>query len=127
MSEDQNFRMSQNYDIVPPQEKQAYPIPVDDWGYLREKVKGISDNANLYHTVGSVLFGVSGSAIVTALTLDTKISANLPIIAWAVCAVSFICGGLAFFFGREQRKVQRTCVNDVITHMDLIEKRYKNN
>ena len=68
MTNEPSFKMSQDYEVVPPQKKRAYPILIEEWEHLKKKIHCISDNANLYHTIGSALIGVAGSAFVVALT-----------------------------------------------------------
>ncbi len=130
MSQDPVFKMSQDYEIVPPQKKRAYPILVEEWEHLKSKIKAIQDNANLYHTVGSVLLGVCGSAFVTGVTLNIapEVEGQIPIqkiVVWVVFVVSGLCGGLTLFFGREQRTIQKANSQEVIDHMELIERRYE--
>ncbi|ATN01026.1 hypothetical protein CRN77_15360 [Proteus vulgaris] len=119
-----NFKISQDYELASLEKKQAYPIPKDDWDYLKLKMDSVRDDANLYHTIGSVLLGISGSALITALTLKVDPDASIKTIAWSVCICTAICGGLSCFFGSKQRKVQRVGIDDILAQMDLIESRY---
>jgi len=130
MTNDPSFKMSQDYELVPPQKKRAYPILIEEWQHLKEKIQNIRDNANLYHTIGSALIGVAGSAFVAALTLNIPVpedgSTPMPVvISWFIFISASICGALALFFGHSQRKIQNSNANDVIEHMELIEKRYE--
>ena len=130
MTNEPSFTMSQDYELVPPQKKRAYPILIEEWEHLKKKIHSISDNANIYHTIGSALIGVAGSALVVALTFDTQPADNSStptsiLISWFIFVSALICGGLSLFFGRTQRKVQNSNTNDVIEQMNLIEKRYE--
>lgn len=130
MQNEPSFKMSQDFELVPPQKKRAYPILIEEWQHLKKKIKSIRDNANIYHTIGSSLIGVAGSALVAALTLDIPVkegtSTPMPIvISWFIFITALVCGSFALFFGREQRKVQSSTVNDVVAQMELIEKRYE--
>jgi hypothetical protein len=131
MAEEPTFKMSQDYELVPPRKQRAYPILVEEWIHLKKKIREIRDNANFYHTVGSVLLGVAGSALVTALTLEiptqaVATSTPMPIvIAWFTFASTLACGGLSLFFGKKQRDDQKSSAEEVIAHMDLIQKRYE--
>jgi hypothetical protein len=130
MVDEPTFKMSQDYEIVPPRKQRAYPILVEEWLHLKEKVRQIRDDANFYHTLGSVLLGVAGSALLTALTLDIPkvegvTATPMPIlIAWFAFFSTAVCGGLAMYFGKSQREVQHSNAIEVISHMELIEKRY---
>jgi hypothetical protein len=130
MSTDPSFKMSQDYELIAPQKKRAYPILVEEWLHLKDKISAITDDANLYHTIGSILLGVAGSALVAALTLDLPKSEQgtmaMPlIIAWFICVTTVICGGLSLLFGGKQREIQSSSTQDVIQQMELIEKRYE--
>jgi hypothetical protein len=130
MSNDPEFKMSQDYELIPPQKKRAYPILIEEWEHIKEKINSIKDEANLYHTIGSVLLGVAGSALVAALTINIPTLENeqMPmtiVIAWFIFSSALISGCLSLHFGKSQRKVQSSNKNDVIGHMKLIEKRYE--
>ena len=129
MNSDPSFKMSQDYELLPPQKKLAYPILIEEWEHLKQKIRGIGEKANLYHTIGAMLIGISGSALVAALTL------NLPegpqgamptaiLVSWFIFACTGICGGLSFYFGKSQRDFQASSACDVVSHMELIERRY---
>lgn len=130
MSGESSFKMSQDYEIIPPQKKRAYPILVEEWEYLKRMIGGIRDDANLYHTIGSILLGVSGSAFIAALTLDLPRGHDsqtvMPIIiSWFIFGTTLIIGILCIFFGYNQRKLQKSSASEVIQQMGLIEKRYE--
>jgi len=130
MSDEPTFKMTQDYELVRPLKKRAYPILIEEWEHLKDKIRGICDNANLFHTVGSVLLGVSGSALIAALTLNIPTNTDgttpMPIVlSWLICAGALICGALSLFFGHHQRKVQNSTASDVVEHMELIENRYE--
>lgn len=131
MADEPSFKMSQDYELVPPRKQRAYPILVEEWQHLKEKIQQIRDDANFYHTIGSVLLGVAGSALVTALTLDIPkpegiTTTPMPlVIAWFVFVAAAACGALSLHFGKSQREVQNSNAKEVVSHMELIEKRYE--
>lgn len=132
MDNQPQFKMSQDYELIPPRKTKAYPILVEEWNHLKSKINQIRDEANLWHTVGSVLLGVAGSAITGVLMLDIppqtgSNSTPTPIVyGWAVFFVTSISGSLSLYFAKQQRKDQQTNASEVISHMNLIEKRYDN-
>ncbi|TLD52174.1 hypothetical protein EYY28_14120, partial [Escherichia coli] len=105
MSGGNNFKMSQDYEIAQPKKKMAYPILVEEWDFLIGKIESISDDENIYHTIGSIFLGVAGSALIAALTLDLPSDDGyMPrqiLISWYVFWASLICGVLSMFFGRK--------------------------
>jgi len=130
MTSEPSFKMSQDYELITPKKKRAYPILVEEWEHLKSKIRKIRDNANLYHTIGSILLGVAGSALVAALTLELPKAEGgrtpMPIIiAWFTFVAALISGLLSLFFANTQREVQSTSASEVIEHMELIERRYE--
>lgn len=119
------YRMSQGLDVLQPKTGPAYPVPCDEWEFLKGKLRQVSTSPWLYQTAGSLLGGAGITTFVTILTgtLPTPPS-NALVIAWAVVAVSIICAAASFFFASQQRKLQSVQVSDVIVQMDLIEQRY---
>ena len=129
MSGGNNFKMSQDYEIAQPKKKMAYPILVEEWDFLIGKIESISDDENIYHTIGSIFLGVAGSALIAALTLDLPSDDGYMqrhiLISWYVFWASLICGVLSMFFGRKNKKINRTSAKDIVQQMRLIEKRYE--
>lgn len=130
MNNEPSFKMSQDYEILPPQKKRAYPILVEEWEHIKTRIRNIQDNVSFFHTTGSVLLGVAGSAIIAALTLNLPATAEgtvaFPIlVSWSIFFLCLICGILSLYFASKQREIQRTTASDVIQQMSLIEQRYE--
>jgi len=129
MSEDPSFKMSQDYELVPPKKKRAYPILVEEWESLKRRIAAIDVDVNMYHTIGSLLLGVSGSALLAAISLGNLTASDgklqwTPALCWLMFVATLICGALALFFGRDQRAAQKAKAGNVLEQMELIEKRY---
>ena len=124
MSNKPNIIISQDFEYIPPQPQKVFGVTLREWSYIKEKINQIRDNANFYHTAGSILIGFSLSTLLTAFVNDFKDDKYL-IICWAVFVVTAICGLLSFYFGYEQRKVQNKTSKDVIEQMEIIEERYQ--
>lgn len=119
-----NYKFSQDYEIIPPQRQKVYPISIKEWNNIKQRISEIRDDANLYHTIGSVLLGTALSTLITALISDFTTEKSLWI-CWSIFFITGLSGLLSLHFGREQRKVQNRKSEDVIEQMDLIEDRYK--
>ena len=97
--------MSQGLDVLQPKSGQAYPIPCDEWVMLKNKIKVLTAEPWFFHSLGFLFLGAAISTFVTIL-LD---SFQLPeqktaeVIAWAVFAVTFICGLVCLYFARKER------------------------
>ena len=128
MSGESSFKISQDFELILPKTKRAYPISLEEWSYLKKQIGTIHDDANLYHTIGSALLGMAGSALIAALTLDLPAGKEgqtaMPIIIFFFIS-SLVCGGLSLFFGHKQRLVLKVSASKVIQQMDLIEQRYE--
>lgn len=121
------FRMSQGYDVLQPKTGRAYPVPCDEWEFLKGKLRQVSTSPWIYQTAGSLLGGAGITTFVTILTgtLPPLSQSQALVIAWAVVTVSIITAAACFFFADQQRKMQSVQVSDVITQMELIERRYE--
>jgi hypothetical protein len=121
------IRMSQGYDVLPLKTGKAYPIPCDEWNFLKQKLERITDTPWKLHTFGSLLLGASASTLITVLTgaLPSAQNSNTVVVAWAVVAVTAICGAVCLHFADRERRMHRVEASDVVTQMELIEKRYQ--
>ena len=131
MTEKSSIQMSQGYDVIPPKTGKAYPILCEEWNYLKQNVGSISEKPNIYNSIGFLLLGAFISTVIAILTgsfpnpnPDT-LSPKL-VIAWAVVAVTFIVSLICLYFAREQSKVRQKKASDVLSQMELIERRYQN-
>lgn len=127
MNETSAFRISQGLDVLAPKSGPAFPIPCDEWDFLKNKLRQVSTPPWIYQTAGSVLAGAGVSTCVTLLTriLPSPPQSQARIIASAVVVVSVICSVLCFFFADQQRKLRSVYVSEVIKQMELIEHRYE--
>jgi len=122
------FTFDQTYELAPPKTKLAYPIPCEDWEYLKSSISTISVNTDKYMFISAVLFGIAGSAIVAALTIPPVCGASKHciFIAWTISGFTFVLGLLAFFCGRDATKEANTSKGRVINEFDRLNKKYTN-
>lgn len=121
----EKYKFSQDYELIPPQKQRSYPISTYEWTIIKKKIAEVSDSANLWQTIGSILIGVSLSALTTAIINDFKSEKSLWT-CWAIFFVTGISGILSIYFGRTQRKTQNKTKADVLDFMAIIEERFKN-
>lgn len=120
------FTISQNYEILELEKGKAYPIPVSDWDYLKKKVERIGPTSLTFHTIASVLLGVAGTALVSALTLPnvmTQTGYFAVWVSWLVFGVTSISGLLSWYFSRRERKVLACSKGDFLEEMVRLERR----
>jgi hypothetical protein len=120
-----NYKFSQDLEIIPPQKQLSYPISTSEWNIIKKKIGEVKDNSNLWHTLGSILIGAAISTLIAALINDFK-TEKLLWTCWAAFCVTVLVGALSFYFGREQRKIQNKSKEDVIDYMTIIEERFQN-
>lgn len=123
--EQNNFNVSQEFEIIPPQKGQAYPIGVKEWEYLKEKVKQINIEINNFHTIGYLLLGASASCLTTIIATNFNDDKS-KYLTWALFGVTLICGLLAIIFAKDKHKQESSKPNEIINQMELIESRFEN-
>lgn len=120
-----NYKFSQDYELIPPQKQRSYPISTTEWNLIKKKIGEVKDSANFWHTLGSILIGAAISTLIAALINDFK-TEKLLWTCWAAFCVTGIGGALSFYFGKEQRQTQNKSKEDVIDFMTIIEERFQN-
>jgi hypothetical protein len=123
--EQNNFNVSQEFEIIPPQKGQAYPIGVKEWEYLKEKVKQINIEINNFHTIGHLLLGASASCLTTIIATNFNDDKS-KYLTWALFGVKLICGLLSIIFAKDKHKQESSKPNEIINQMELIESRFEN-
>lgn len=127
MSRGNTISVSRDYEMAIFTKEKAYLVSISDWEYLKKKISCIDDKANPYHTVGSILLGISGSALISAITyniIDNNESSIRLIICLAICLITLISGILSLCFARSQRKNIKSKAIDVLEQMGNIENRF---
>lgn len=129
MSEENDFKMSQGYDVIPPKPGKAYPILCGEWEHLKSQIGNITTSFGVYHTAGSLLLGASISTLIAILAGSFKAAEGaVPIPLIVACAsviVAGLVGGVCLYFAYESREVAKIKASDVIVQMNLIEKRFE--
>ena len=118
--------VTQDYVIPERETERAYVVPISDWGHLRKKVDRVESGGSMIHTLGAVLLGVAGTALVGALTLpEAAVQFGVPArwFCWALFAGTLGSGGLCWYFVSRQRKMLASCKEDVLSEMDRIKER----
>ncbi len=128
MTESNNpYQLSQGLDVLRPKSGEAYPIPCDEWTILKGKIKKLTSEPWLFHSLGFLFLGAALSTFVAILLNTFQLPAQQRAldIAWAVVAVTVICGCTCLYFAKKEREIDRERASDVVAQMELIEKRYE--
>lgn len=120
------FQVSQGLDVIPPKSGKAYPIPCDEWALIKAKISKMTTEPWFFHTIGSLLFGAAITTFLSILlgTFSLPAQQRSLDIAWSVVAVTAISGVLCLMFAHKERGAQRDRAGEVVSQMELIEKRY---
>ena len=118
------FQISQGFEVLKPKSGKAYPVPCDEWEFLKKKIAEISFTNELFNDGGWALLGISLSTFGSIL-LGAYSSTSALTIAWAIVAVTLISGVLCLYFAAQVKKVKKTQASEILTQMELIEKRYQ--
>ena len=119
-----NLSISQEFEIIPHQKGRAYPIGVKEWEYIKNKIKDIKIEVNIFYSIGFLLFGASASSLITIITTDFKDDASKYWV-WTLFAVSLLGGLLSTFFAKDKNKQENTKPKEIINQMELIEARFE--
>jgi hypothetical protein len=119
----ETYKVSQEYEIIPHQKGQAYPINVKEWNYIKAKVKNIKIDINIFYTVGFLLIGSSISCVITIFATDFKDDTS-KYVTWSILGITAICGILSVYFGNDKHKTEMAKPTEIIAQMDLIESRF---
>lgn len=130
MTENSSIQMSQGYDVLPPKTGKAYPILCEEWDFLKSNVSTITERINIYYSLGFILLGACLSTLIAIFTgtfpsPNPDIISSKLIIAWAIVAVTLLVGAICLYFGLEKRKLVEKKASDILSQMELIEKRYQ--
>lgn len=120
----QSFQISQGYEVLRPRSGKAYPVPCDEWNFLKKKIDDVSLSNDWFNDAGWALIGITLSTVGSIVLGAYQASLSLTI-AWAIVAVTLISGVLCLFFALQVKKVKKTQASEIVTQMELIEKRYQ--
>jgi magnesium-transporting ATPase (P-type) len=88
----------------------------------------ISDDALTHQNLGWLLIGATFTTFIAILTGSFAVPSGSittkEIIAWAVVAVTLICGLLSLYFAYLRRGDTKMKSSDVLKQMQIIESRY---
>ena len=130
MSNDSPYKLSQGYEVLPPKSGKAYPILCDEWDFLKTKINSISYKLNIYLELGFLFVGISFSTFVAIITgaisseNPTQSKSLFVIIAWAIVVTTIIIGLIFLFFAYEIEKIKKQRASEIVSQMEIIEKRY---
>ncbi len=125
MSDNQNnFSVSQQFEIIPHQKGKAYPIGVKEWDFIKKKISEIKVEVNNFHAIGFLLLGASASCLITILATEFKTDSS-RYFTWALFGISLVGGLLSIYFASDKNKQESAKPHEIINQMELIESRFE--
>lgn len=120
------IRMAQGLDVLVPQADRAYPVPCEEWKFLKHKVARLSERPWVLQFVGSLMLGAGVSTLTTILIggITTQGHPHALAVAWAITGIALTAGLLCISFSRKEQKHMSVQAGDIVHHMELIERRY---
>ena len=104
---DQPFQISQGYEVLKPKSGKAYPVPCDEWNFLKKKIDEVSFSNDLFNDGGWALLGITLSTFGSILLGAYQSTLSLTV-AWAIVAVTLISGILCLLFASQVKKIKQT-------------------
>jgi hypothetical protein len=122
-----SLQLSQGYEVLAPRSGKAYPVPCEEWAFLKEKLSLVATPPWVLPAITFVLLGASLTTFISVLLggVAPGPTGNGVIVAWAVCAASGVSGIACLLTSVRQHQLQGTQVRDVVRQMELIEKRFE--
>ena len=121
-----SFIVGNIFELVTRPREIAYPIAISDWEFLKQKVSEIEDSSSLFKTIGSVLMGVAGSALLATLTLQESISSVISVVCWIIGFVCLGVAGLCYLFDNKYNKNRLSgSKQNVLDQMNKLERQFQ--
>lgn len=122
-----NLQLSQGYEVLAPKSGKAYPVPCQEWRFLKGKLESVSVPPWILPAASFTFLGAALATFIT-IVLDGVAPGKSgigPVIAWAVVATTGLVGLSCLLLAIKQQQFQRTQVSDVIRQMEIIEQRFE--
>lgn len=127
MSDNQsNFSVSQEYELMSHQKGKAYPISINEWNFIKEKLKLIDIKVNNFNKIGFLLLGACVPCLITLIATEfAKVHYKYLVIT--LFAIFLVCGILSLYFSKEKHKSESAKPSEILNQMELIESRFESN
>lgn len=122
-----NLQLSQGFEVLTPKSGKAYPVPCDEWSFLKEKLATTSKPPWVLPALSFTFLGAGLATFISILLGAIPGGPNGTghlAAAWAVVATSGTCGVACLCLAIKQHRLERTQVSEVIRQMELIERRF---
>jgi len=120
------LQVSQGYEILAPRSGKAYPVPCEEWKFLKGKLVAVSSPPWVLPALSFVLLGAALATLIAILIggVSAGPTGHGIIVAWAATLTTGICGAVCLAVAQKQQSVERSQVSEVVRQMELIENRF---
>lgn len=111
--------------VLVPRSGPMYPVPCNEWDFMKKNIGRLADQPWLLQTIGSVFVGAGIAELGTIFS--GAIPENSPqwiARAWSFGVGALICGAVTLFAARQNLSATGTTAQNVVEYMTLIEGRY---
>jgi hypothetical protein len=108
-----NLQLSQGYEVLAPKSGQAYPVPCDEWRFLKERLSVASAPPWILPALSFMLLGACLATFITIILGGVN-----------VVIITGVIGLSTLWLTAEKNKLQDMQVREVLRQMDLIENRF---
>ncbi len=119
-----NFKISQEFEILQHQKGKAYPISIKEWEFIKNEIKEINVNVNIFYSIGFLFLGASMSGFITIFTTEFKTEMSKYLTCGFV-ALFLIIGILSVYFAIDKHKQEASKPKEIIKKIELIESRFE--
>lgn len=123
------YEVSQRMTIQQPLEVDCYPVSVQEWELIKERIKSIRDKRSFFLSFAWVLVGLALATFASGVEKYVTRLADVPVassevVIWAFFVLCSLCAVFAFVAGHSQKRVREARAEDVVLLMEMIEKRF---
>lgn len=116
-----SLSISQEYEIIQPQQEPAYLMPKSDWDHIKRRIKDLDSGFHYLENFGSLFLGIGATATIAAITFPTPAKFtpySTYFILWVVGPVLLLFGIICWIFALKQIKSNKKDRNDIISEME---------
>jgi hypothetical protein len=122
------FVLSQDYEVVPPTQGIAYPIPKSNWDHIKSRINKLNKlDVDIYQNIGSCLLGLGFSALFCAITYPAQqgfTPLSVYFLLWVFGGVCTVVGVICWVFICTLNTIKKNEISEIIEEMEANEPQY---
>ena len=110
-----------SHDILLTKQDRFFTIRETEWSRLKRLIESCKINTEWWSIFASVLFGISGSSALSAITLLNDNATTTKIVIWVITGASLLMGILCVIAAVGKRKEMNNHISEVVHTVSEIE------